>query len=272
MKTETGMLEFDGGKIYYEVAGEGETLVLSHAGFVDSGMWDDQWQAFAEQYRVIRYDMRGYGKSSKLEKPVVRRDDLHKLLEHLKVENTHLLGCSMGGEIVIDYTLEHPERVLSLIPVSAVPSGFQMQGKPPDELMQMIDAAQKGALERESELQIRVWVDGPYRQPEQVNSDVRKHAAKMNKTPVEAGTFMKADAQPLKPLDPPAAGRLGSIKVRVLIIAGALDNAEIVRAADVMQAAIPQAKKLIISETAHVPNMEKPAEFNKVVLDFLAAK
>ncbi len=95
----------------------------------------------------------------------MRRDDLHYLLDHLKVEKAHLLGCSMGGEIVIDYTLEHPERVLSLIPVSAVPSGFQMQGKPPDELMQMMEAAQKGDLKRESELQIRVWVDGPFRQP-----------------------------------------------------------------------------------------------------------
>ena len=74
MKTETGYVELKDGKIYYEVTGEGEPLVLSHAGFVDSGMWDDQWKPFAENYRVIRYDMRGYGKSSKLDAPVVRRD------------------------------------------------------------------------------------------------------------------------------------------------------------------------------------------------------
>ncbi len=272
MKTETGIVDLKDGKIYYEMAGEGETLVLSHAGFVDSGMWDDQWKPFAEQYRVIRYDMRGYGKSSNLDTPIVRRDDLYKLLDQLKVEKTHLLGCSMGGEIVIDYTLEHPERVVSLIAVSAVPSGFQMQGKPPEELMQMMEAAQKGDLKRESELQIRVWVDGPHRRADQVNGDVRKHAARMNRIPVENGTFMKADMQPLKPLDPPAARRLGSINVPTLVIAGALDNSEIVRAADVMQAAIPHAKKVIISDAAHVPNMEKPAEFNKAVLGFLAAQ
>ncbi len=105
-----------------------------------------------------------------------------------------------------------------------------------------------------------------------MNADVRKHAAKMNKIPVEYGTFMKADAQPLKPLNPPAVGQLGSIKVPVLIIAGALDNPEILRAAGVMQKAIPHAKKVIISEAAHVPNMEKPAGFNNAVLDFLAAQ
>ncbi len=272
MKTETGYIELKDGKIYYEVAGEGETLVLSHAGFVDSGMWDDQWQPFAGKYRVIRYDMRGYGKSSKLDHPVVRRDDLGALLDHLKVEKAHLLGCSMGGEIVIDYTLEHPERVLSLIPVSAVPTGFQMQGEPPKELMQMIEAAQKGDLEGQSELQMRVWIDGPYRQPDQVDPAVRKHAAKMNMIPVENATFMKADSQAFKPLNPPAVQQLDTIKVPTLIIAGALDNSEIVRAADVMQSAIPYSKKLIITEAAHVPNMEKPAEFNKAVLDFLAAQ
>jgi len=174
-------------------------------------------------------------------------------------------------ECVINDNFEHPDRVLSLIPVSAVPSGFQMQGKPPDELMQMMEAAQKGDLEGESELQMRVWIDGPYRQPDQVNAAVRKHAARMNKIPVENATFIKADSQPLNPLNPPAVQQLDTIKVPVFIIAGAIDNSEIVRAADVMQKAIPHAKKLIISDTAHMPNMEKPAEFNKAVLDFLAA-
>ncbi len=272
MKTETGYVELADGKIYYEVAGEGQALVLSHAGFIDSGEWDDQWAAFAEKYRVIRYDMRGFGKSSKLEAPIVRREDLGHVLDHLKVEQAHLLGCSMGGAIIIDYALEHPERVLSLIPVSAVPGGFQMQGKPPDELMQMMEAAKKGDLETESELQIRVWVDGPSRKPDQVDAKVREHASKMNMIPVKNQTFMKADSQELNPLNPPAIQQLDTIKVPTLIIAGALDNSEIVRAADVMQKAIPHAKKLIIKEAAHVPNMEKPAEFNKAVLDFLAAQ
>ena len=271
MKTETGIVELKDGKIYYEVAGEGETLVLSHAGFLESGMWDAQWDAFSERYHVIRYDMRGYGKSSVLDKPIIRRDDLHQLLDYLKVEKAHLLGCSMGGEIVIDFTLEHPERVTSLISVSAVPSGFQMQGKPPDELMEMMAALQKGDRERVRELQIRIWVDGPFRQPEQVNADTRKQAAHINKSAVENGTWEKADSQPLSPLNPPAVERLDTLKMPMLIITGALDNPEILRAANVMQVAIPHAQKIIISETAHVPNMEKPAEFNKVVLDFLTA-
>lgn len=269
-KTQKGYIELSDGKIYYEVAGEGETLVLCHAGFVDSGMWDGQWGAFAQQYRVIRYDMRGYGKSSVLDAPVSRREELGVVLDHLKVEKAHLLGCSMGGEVVIDYTLEHPEQVTALIAVSAVPNGFEMQGEPPAELMEMIQAAQQGDLEKVRDLQIRLWVDGPSRKPEQVDRMVRERAAGMNKITVENGTFMKADMQPLNPLNPPAAGRLGSINIPTLVIAGALDNTEIVRATNVMQKSITGAQKVIMANTAHVPNMEKPNEFNMAVLDFLS--
>ena len=90
-------VEVNGGKIYYEMAGEGETVVLSHAGFVDSRMWDDQWEEFAQRYRVMRYDMRGYGKSDPVQGPVSRRDDLYRLLQKLGIEQAHMIGCSLSG-------------------------------------------------------------------------------------------------------------------------------------------------------------------------------
>lgn len=265
----TGYAEIGGGKLYYEMAGEGDTLMLCHAGFVDSGMWDEQWDDFTRHYRVIRFDMRGYGKSDKATAPLSRRDDLYRLLKHLNVDRAHLLGCSMGGENVIDLTLEHPEMVQSLIPVSATPSGFEMQGAPPPNVLEMMEAVQKGDLKRASELQIRIWVDGMYRQPEQVDSRVRKRAAEMNWIPVSNGTWAVADMQPLNPLTPPAIGRLEEFKVPTLVIAGALDHPEILRAADVMTDEIKDAQKVIIQDAAHVPNMEKPTEFNKAVLGFL---
>jgi pimeloyl-ACP methyl ester carboxylesterase len=260
--------DIDGSKLYYEVAGKGETLVLSHAGFVDSGMWDAQWDEFAKHYRVIRYDMRGFGKSDPIAAPVSRRDDLYRLLKHLEVERAVLMGSSMSGEIVLDFTLEHPEKVSALFVVSATPSGFELQGEPPPNLLEMMGAAQQGDVERASELQIRIWIDGMYRQPEQVSADVRRRAAEMNKIAVKNGTWAQ-DMQPLNPLNPPAVGRLGEIHAPTLIVAGDLDHPELLRAADFMQASIACAKKQIISGTAHMPNMEKPVEFNRLVLEFL---
>lgn len=262
-------MEIDGTKLYYEMAGEGKTVVLAHAGFLDSGMWDAQWEAFTRHYRVIRYDMRGYGKSDAVHGPVSRREELYRLLQHLEVESAYLIGCSLGGEVMIDFVLEHPEMVAALIPISAVPSGFEMQGEPPAELMQMIGAMQAGELELVSELQIRLWIDGPFRQPEQVDPAVRQHAAQMNQLPVRHQTWAIVDSEPLAPLMPPAAERLQQIAVPTLIMAGALDNAEILRAADVMADQIAGAQKTILPDCAHVPNMEKPEMFNQIVLEFL---
>lgn len=266
--TQSGYVQVGGGKLYYEIAGEGETVVLAHAGFVDSGMWDGQWQALAEQYRVIRFDIRGYGKSDVATGPVCRREDLYQVLTALDVERAHLVGCSLGGEHVIDFALEHPEMVASLVIVSAVPSGFELQGDPPPFLFEMMGAVQEGNFEYGSELQIRIWVDGMFREADQVDADVRRHAKEMNLIAVKNGTMM-VDFQPLNPLDPPAVGRLGELNVPALIIVGALDNPEILRAADVMAAEIKDAKKVILEDAAHVPNMERGAAFNQAVLEFL---
>ncbi len=265
----TGFIGLGDGKMYYEMAGAGPTLVFTHAGFVDSRMWDDQWNALTKRYRVIRYDMRGYGKSDPVKAPISRRADLYRLLKHLQVQRATLIGCSMGGEISLDFTLEHPELVSGLVLVSAVPSGFQMQGEPPPNVMSMMESAQKGDLERASELQIEIWVDGPFRQSAQVDPTVRQRAAEMNRIPVNNQTWAKADMQPLNPLNPPAVGRLKEVRVPTLVIAGAMDDPEILRAAETLATGIPGAKKVIIPNTAHVPNMEKPAEFNQAVEGFL---
>ncbi|WP_440947331.1 alpha/beta fold hydrolase [Methanosarcina sp. T3] len=180
------------------------------------------------------------------------------------------MGCSLGGETAIDFTLKHPEMVRSLIVVGTVPGGFEMRGEPPARLLEMLQALEQGDLVRVSDLQIRLRVDGSFRQPEQVDSRVRQQVTEMNRIPVENGTWAIADSNPLSPLSPPAEGRLGDIGVPVLVVAGALDNPEILRAATLLTNKIEGAKKVVIPDTAHLPNMEKPAEFSKIVLDFLS--
>jgi pimeloyl-ACP methyl ester carboxylesterase len=265
----SGFMDVDGGKLYYEMAGTGTPLVLTHAGFVDSGMWDAQWEVFSRSHRVIRYDMRGYGRSSLAQGPVCRRDDLYRLLQQLGVQQAVLVGCSMGGEAALDLALEHSEMAAGLVLVSTVPSGFQFQGAPPANLLEMMAAVQQSDLDRASDLQIRIWVDGPFRQPEQVDTRLRQRAARMNRISLANETWQRADIKPLRPLVPPAVQRLDQVRVPTLIVAGALDNPEVLRASDLMQTEIRGAQKVILPDSAHVPNMEKPAEFNQAVLSFL---
>lgn len=264
-------MDTSSGTLYYEMAGQGETVVLAHAGFVDCRMWDEQWQTFTQHYRVIRYDMQGFGLSDPATGPVSRRDELYGLLRSLNVERAHLIGCSMGGSAALDLTLAHPELVASLTLVSSVPGGFEYRGEPPGQLMEMIEAIQRGDKSRASELQLRLWMDGPFRKPEQVDPDIRRRTAVMNRIPVDNETWLRADSRPVDPLDPPAAMRLAEIHVPVLVMAGALDDPEVVRAADYIATSIPGTSKVIIPDAAHVPNMEKPEEFNRTVMEFLAS-
>lgn len=269
VQNTTGAVELGDGKVFYETAGEGVPLVFVHAGFGDRRMWDDQWRYFSQSYFVLRYDLRGFGRSDRLEGPISRRQELYQVLAATGLKRAILVGCSLGGETVLDAALERPELVAGLILVSATPSGFEMQGDPPQELMEMMAALETGDLALASELQIRLLVGGPLRRLEQVDPLVRQRAEEMNQDAVEKGTWELTFAPPPDPLDPPAVERLDKVKVTTLIIAGELDNSEILRAADVTAGAIPGAHKAIIPNAAHFPNMEKPVEFNTIVNDFL---
>lgn len=267
-ETTSGYVEINGGKIYYEVRGGGEPLVFSHAAFVDSGMWDAQVDDFARHYRVVRFDLRGFGKSGPDAGPINRRDDLYQLLQHLGIERAALVGCSMSGTAVLDFAIEHPEMVSALVIVNSLPSGYEEEGEwiPSPIEQEMISAVETGDNERASELQIRIWVDGASRTPEDVDPEVRRRAAEMNRISLENRTAFIDD---LDPLDPPAFTRLGEVQAPTLLVVGDLDEPVIARGAEAMAKGIPGAKIVTIPGTAHVPNMEKPREFNEAVLGFL---
>lgn len=257
--------------LHYDIAGEGETIILGHAGFVDSRMWDAQWKALTTDHHVLRFDMQGYGKSPLATQPISRSGELLSLMDSLNIERAHLVGCSLSGTAYIDFSLTYPERVLSLTVVNATPGGFEMQGEPPRYMMEMFGAMQTGNLEQASELQIRIWIDGMYREPGDVDSAVRQNALDMNKIAVQNQTFFIADSHPVNPLDPPAIQRLSEISCPVLVIDSTLDHPEMARAARLIQEQIPGAIHKTIDGAAHLPNMEKPDDFNHILLDFLSA-
>jgi pimeloyl-ACP methyl ester carboxylesterase len=159
--------------------------------------------------------------------------------------------------------------VLSLTLVGATPSGFELEGAPPRYLFEMLEASQRGEVDRANELQIRIWFDGEFREPDGVNAVLREKALAMNRIPVERQTFLTADAQPACPLDPPAITRLNEVQQPTLLVAGALDHPEILRANDVMAERIPNARKAIIEDAGHVPSFEQPESFNRLLRDFL---
>jgi len=269
MNTQTNTITIADGQIHYEVTGQGTPLILCHAGFVDSQMWNPQIDVLAQDYQVIRYDLRGYGQSSPATQPMSRRHELLAVMEALDIDKAILVGCSISGTTVIDFALDYPEKVIALIPVAATPSGFELQGEPPAHIYEMFGALQQGDFETASELQTRIWFDGMTRTPEQVDAALRQQVKGMNLNAVQRNTFLIADAEPLNPLDPPAITRLSEIDVPTLIIAGALDHPEIMRSATIMRDTIANAQMHILEQSAHLPNMEQADDFNRIVSDFL---
>src|SRR5574340_333172 len=127
-QAQKGFAEVNGTRLYYEVAGEGHPLVLNHGGLVDHHLWDDQFDEFAKHFKVIRYDIRGFGQSGLIKsgmEPYSMDRDLYGLLHYLGVEKIYLLGLSMGVALAVDFTLQYPEMVDALITVGAGLSGYE---------------------------------------------------------------------------------------------------------------------------------------------------
>jgi pimeloyl-ACP methyl ester carboxylesterase len=168
--------------------------------------------------------------------------------------------------------LERPGLVRSLTLVNALPSGFVFQGTMPPELLEMMSAVARGDTAAASELQIRIWFDGPARTTSSLSSaklEARAEAARMNRRFVERGTFGIADAVPKDPLTPPAIARLGEIHVPTLVVSGALDYAENRRAPKLLTDGIPDARLVIMNDCAHVPPLEDPASFATILTSFI---
>jgi 3-oxoadipate enol-lactonase len=263
-RIKTGFADVNGTRTYYEIAGSGDPLVLVHAGIADSRMWDEQFEVLAREFTVVRYDMRGYGKTLAVEGPFAYHRDLAALLDHLGIARAILLGCSMGGRTIIDLALESPEWVAALIAVAPGVSGYVGDSGDPPQREALLGAYERGDLEQASEYEVQIWVDGPRRGTDQVPAAIRDRVREMNLIPLAVPDELGDE----RPLDPPAVGRLHEILAPMLIVVGELDQPAAIEQSGFIAAHVPHAETVTLT-TAHLPNMERADEFNEVVLTFL---
>lgn len=122
--TEDYFQTTDGGRLYYQVSGEGEAIIFIHGFSLDHRMWQPQIEHFSKNYKVITYDARGFGKSSLPDGTYSPYQDAKDLLDHLGVTQAHVIGLSMGGGIATELTLSYPKLVLSLTLVDSDLHGY----------------------------------------------------------------------------------------------------------------------------------------------------
>lgn len=243
-------------------------MVLIHAGICDSRMWDPQWETFRPSHRVLRYDMRGFGRSPVGPGSYSNAGDLIDLLEQQGVAKASLVGVSMGGRVALEVAIARPELVDALVLVGAGFPGHDWSAE-----MNAADEAEMAALKRGDldaavEVTLRTWVDGPRRRPEDVDSDVRARVAEMQRRAYELQLPVWETAEE-EPLVSDLSERVGEVDAPTLVLVGEEDVRDMHEIAGRLERELPNARRASIANTAHVPSMERPREFDQLVLPFL---
>jgi 3-oxoadipate enol-lactonase len=265
---ETGYVEHGAARIFYTTSGKGPAMLFIHAGVADSRMWRDQ--IGLDGYRTIAFDQRGFGETEWVPEPYANRTDALAVLDHLGVEQTVVVGCSNGGEAAMQLAIVAPERVSGLIVVGTAARGWEPEGGwVEDPLWQEAVAAFKaGDFDKVVEMDARTWLAGPGRSLEDVDPDLLALFTEMDRVPT---TTESARDEYVVPLEPPTNQQLDQIRAPALVIVGEHDFPNLIESAHYLAGQLSDRPAVIMENTAHLPSLERPGEFNQVLSGFLGS-
>jgi 3-oxoadipate enol-lactonase len=243
----------------YEVEGSGAPVVFLHAGGMDARMWEAQAAAFAATHLVIRCDLRGSGKSAPPQRAFSASDDVVTVLGHLGITRASIVGSSLGGRTAIDLAIERPDVVDRLVVIGAGLSGYDVSGDYQQSIVDILGPLAQGDAIAYADAFLDSML-GPRAESAQ------PLVARML---LDNQSLFTGGAAFLQTLDPPAVARLSSIAAPTLVVTGEHDHADIRAIATLLATAIPNARAAVIANAGHMPNLDAPAELNRVVLDFL---
>ncbi|EJN58796.1 alpha/beta fold hydrolase [Halogranum rubrum] len=264
--TETGYVVVDDTRLHYRTAGEGEAVVFLHAGVADSRLWNRQLETFADQYRVVVYDLRGYGKSELPPQPYAHYRDLELLLDTLNVGTAHFVGASMGGSVVLDFALVNPDRVQSLTLVAPAVGGYEFTDEATLAGWEAAETAyEAGEFDRAADIESEMWLAGPTRTLDDVDSECRELVQTMLRQHYDLDTAEAAE----EGLNPPAVGRLDELAVPVLVVSGTLDTPDMAAITARLERELADVRCETVDDAAHLPSLERPDEFDELLASFL---
>ena len=266
---DAGFVEVNGGRLYFEAEGTGHPLVLVHAGVANLRQWDEQVPAFAERYRVIRYDTRGFGRSETEQVEFSNHDDLAAVLDALGEQSAYVLGLSRGGSIALNFSLAYSDRADALIFCAGGIEGFEVADTPEEEAIWEEAQRREEAHDWEwvADFETRFWVDGPGQPADRVDPALRQRVHDWILTTFEEE---KKEGKPQR-LQPPANERLASLDLPTLVMVGDLDERTTRLACRHLAESVDGARFEAFEGAAHMLNLEQPQRFTRLVLDFLAS-
>jgi 3-oxoadipate enol-lactonase len=247
--------------LHYEVSGAGEPIVLIHAFSVDRRMWAPQIALLEPRFKVVRYDLRGHGKSAAPAAPYSQHEDLRSVLDHLGIDRATLVGLSAGAQVATDFALAYPARVSRLVLAGPGLGGYSLPPLP--WLSAVFQAAAKGDAPGAAKL----WADTPIMA---LRNDSAA-AATVNDLVMSNQQLWTYKANPVQPLAPPAVKRLAEIRCPTLIVVGDADLAHIKEVANLLAAGIPGAKLVTVPRAGHLVTLDAAAAFNEALTGFMAS-
>lgn len=251
-------------KVYYCERGQGPAVVLLHAGFLDMQQWKKEVSVLSKDHRVITMDLPGHGLSTGVDTVTTISKVIDVLVNQLQVSNATFIGISLGSSCVIDYALDHPQKIKKLVLCSPGLNGWQDVLKM-DTLSKklfmrpdtFVDTQEPEPVTRNF---VHYWLDGPYRDKAPVDTAVRGYIYRT----ALAKITTHQNSGPL--LDKrKAAKRIRQIRKPVMILYGSLDIPFTANVARYLQKNIRGSKIKIVQNAAHFFNFEKPGEISAVI-------
>lgn len=263
-------LDVPGGKIAYEVEGQGIPLVLLHEGIADRRMWNREFPLLAREQRVVRYDLRGFGGSPPATSAYSPVRDLVRLLEELDLARPLIVGPSAGGRIALDLALAHPEKVGALLLIAPGYSGMDYDHVPGgkatferDETLSKAaaDAWAAGRLEEATEHLRQLWASSLTGEAlDLFRAMVRDNAKEVFED--RSAAFETREGAP-------AAGRLAELRAPTRILVGDKDNPAMPHCANFLARGIAGATVELVAGADHLLNLSRPDAFDAAVATLL---
>lgn len=266
-----GVIPLDGGELGYEERGQGPAVVLIHGGLTTSDLWDVELEHLADERRVVRYDLRGVGRSPSTSGRFSHHEDLRSLLDHLHVGRADVIGHSIGAAVAVDLAVTHPERVGSLVLIAPALAGYEPSRAEDRALLRRSLRAVDEAKETvdpvaEVEADLSAWLAGPYRSLEELDPQLVVLARELFRS---ARASSHTEGLNLVGPDPPAARRLGRLRAPTLAVVGSVDFPHVREVAEKLVGHRRRASLRSIERTAHFPMLERPEEFLGLLERFL---
>jgi pimeloyl-ACP methyl ester carboxylesterase len=262
-EVQSGHVSVDGGTLYFEMLGTGAPVILIHGGFGDRRMWNAQFEPLSQAFRIIRYDHRGFGRSSAPEKAYSPVGDLVALMDHLQLKRANLVGNSMGGTLALDFALLQPDRTGAVVVIASTAGGYPV----PEEDVQAVNEVLAVAKDKGTGAAMPLWL----RHPMVGVASNHPTAGPLLRTMVEDNQRMfLAEHWPQEPMSPPAYERLTNLNANVLFVVGDRDVGSVRAGAEASAARIKKSKVVTIKDADHLPQMEHGEAVNKLLVEYIS--